>query len=127
LKTTLVVQLAPAASVVPHPNDEIANCALTPAPVTLIAELVPFVSTTLCAELVVPTAWVPKFRLVGETVTAPVVVLPPVPVSKVDCVPAESVTTSVEVRVPVAVGVNVTDTVQLAPAARLVPQPLLAT
>ncbi len=84
LNTIAVVQLAPAASVVPHPNDEIANGAVMPAPLTVIAELVPLVRTTFCGELVLPSACDPKFRLVGETATPPVADDPPVPVSAAD-------------------------------------------
>ncbi len=69
-KTTVVVQLAPAANVVPHPNFKIANGAVIPAPFTVIAEVVLLVRTTLCDELVVPTVTEPKLRLVGEIVTA---------------------------------------------------------
>ncbi len=126
LKTMLLLQLAPAASVVPHPKAEIAKGDEAPAPFTVMAELVPLVRTRVCGELVVPTACEPKFRLAGESVT-PVVELAPVPVREVDCVPAESVTARLPVRVPLAVGVNVTETEQLAPAARLVPHPLPAT
>src|SRR2546423_549832 len=52
---------------------------------------------------------------------------PPVPESDTVCglLASESVSVSVPVRVPPAVGVKVTLTVQLAPAARLLPQLLL--
>ncbi len=97
LKTMLLLQLAPAASVVPHPKAEIAKGDEAPAPFTVMAELVPLVRTRVCGELVVPTACEPKFRLAGESVT-PVVELAPVPVREVDCVPAESVTARLPVR-----------------------------
>ncbi len=120
LKTTLVVQLAPAGSVVPHPKVAMANGADAPAPVTVIAELVPLVRTTFSGVLVVPTACEPKFTVVGETLTPPVVAVAPVPDSGTVCVPAESFTFSEPVRVPLALGVKFTEMVQLAPAATLV-------
>src|SRR5258705_11485587 len=83
-----------------------------------------FVSVTVCAALVVPTLREPKLKLVGERLTTGAV---PVPVRLTICgLPvASSVIVMVPVRVPVAVGVNVTLIVQLAPAATEVPQVLV--
>ncbi len=82
------------------------------------------VSVTACAALVLPTCWLPKLRLVGERVTAGAVGATPVPVRLTLCgLPAAlSVIDTVPVRVPVAVGVNVTLIVQLAAAATDAPQ-----
>jgi hypothetical protein len=84
-----------------------------------------FVSVTVFAELVLPTLTVPKSSDVGDTVTDP----PPVPVRLTNCglFAALSVNVSVPFTAPITVGENVTPTVQLAPAAILVPQVLLAT
>jgi hypothetical protein len=73
------------------------------------------------AALVLPTVWLEKVKLAGLKLrTAPV----PVPESETVCgLPgALSLIDSVPVRVPVAVGVKVTDIVQFAPAARDVVQ-----
>ncbi len=79
------------------------------------------VSVTPCAALVLPTCWLLKLRLVGERVTAGAI---PVPLRLTLCgLPAAlSVIETVPVRVPVAVGVNVTLIVQLAAAATDAPQ-----
>jgi len=80
---------------------------------------------TLCAALVVPTFWLLNVRLVGETL---IVTVAPVPVRLTICgLPAalsEMLTNAV--RVPVAVGVNVTLIVQLPPAASELPQVLIS-
>ena len=76
------------------------------------------------AELVLPTAVELKLKLLAERVTGAL----PVPVRLTVCglFRALSVNVSVPVAAPVAVGVNVTPTVQVAPAAMLAPQVLLA-
>ena len=73
-----------------------------------------------------PTFCELNVKLVGVTVNCGELEAP-VPVSDTFCglLEAESVSVSVPVRVPPAVGVKVTLTVQLAPAARLLPQLLL--
>src|SRR5438552_7431833 len=90
------------------------------------ALLVPLFTFTACGALLVPTFCEPNVKLVGVTVNWGVLEAP-VPVNDTFCglLEAESVRVSVPVRVPPAVGVNVTLTVQLAPAARLLPQLLL--
>ncbi len=84
-------------------------------------------SVTVFATLVVPVVWDGKVRLVGENVTTGVVAVTPMPVRATLC--GEPVTLSEMVRVParlpVAAGVKVTATVQVAPAATLVPQVLV--
>ncbi len=69
------------------------------------------------------TTTLPKARVVGDTVAG----ANPVPVSALVCglLLAPSVTVSVPGREPVAVGLNVMLIVQLAPAARDVPQVLV--
>src|SRR5437868_5113203 len=80
------------------------------------------VSVTVCAALVVLINWLPKVRLVGDRLTAGAVV--PVPVNETVCgLPAAlSVTESVPVREPAAVGVKLTEIVHVADAATDVPQ-----
>jgi hypothetical protein len=77
------------------------------------------VSVTTFAGLVVPMATVPKFRLVGKRFAAV-----PVPLSATCCglPPALSVTLRAAERAPLAVGLNRTLMLQLAPAANEVPQ-----
>lgn len=85
------------------------------------------VSVTVTAALVLPTATVPKFNELADRVTGELELLP-VPLRLTVCglFPALSVKVSVPVAAPVVVGVNVTPTVQFAPAATLTPQVLLA-
>src|SRR5437868_14330879 len=90
------------------------------------ALLVPLFTFTACGVLLEPTFCDPNVKLLGVTVNCGGLEAP-VPVSDTFCglLEAESVRVSVPVRVPPAVGVKVTLTVQLAPAARLLPQLLL--
>ena len=78
-----------------------------------------FVSVTVCADPVAPC--VPKFRTLVEKLGAGAV---PLPVKLTVCglVGSPSVKISAAVRMPLAVGVNVTLTAQAAPAATLAPQ-----
>jgi hypothetical protein len=84
-------------------------------PIALIvtAEAETLRTVDVCEALVVPTAWPANVRLVGVNVSADVT---PVPVMLTFCVPlpALSVKRSVALRAPVAVGLNVTDAVQVA-------------
>lgn len=95
--------------------------------VTLTAPLVLFTTPTCWGALLLPTFCEPNVRLAGETVNAGVLEAP-VPDSETvwGLFEAESVSVKVPVRVPAAVGVKVTLTVQLAPAARLLPQLLVS-
>lgn len=96
---------------------------------TLIAEiargpgLLAF-SCTVLLPLVVPTTWVPKERLVGESVGAAIA---PLPATLTPCgLPAAlSVMVSVPFTAPLACGVNVTEMVQFVPAARVAGQLLV--
>ena len=76
------------------------------------------------AELLVPTVTDPKLIELVESVTGAL----PVPLRLTVCglFAAASVKVSVPVAAPVAAGVKVTPTVQVAPAATLLPQVLLA-
>jgi hypothetical protein len=78
-----------------------------------------FVSVTVFAALVIRMAIVPKLRLVGERFA-----VVPIPFSVTVCgLPAAlSVTLRAVVRVPLALGLNVTLMLQLAPAAKELPQ-----
>ena len=75
-----------------------------------------FVKVTFWGALVVPTAWLPKFRLVGDDETRV-----PIPVKLSTCglVASPSEIVTVPYRIPFVVGVNLGEMVQLAPAARL--------
>ena len=85
------------------------------------------VSVTVTAELVLPTATVPRFNELADRVTGELELLPfPLRLTVCGLPGAESVKVSVPVAAPVTVGVKVTPTAQLAPAAMLVPQVLLA-
>lgn len=122
LNVTLMLQLAPAPKELP----QLWVCAKSPTLVPVIAiplivkVLVPtLVSVTVIAGLVVPMATVPKFRLVGKSFAVVAI-----PASNTCCgLPAAlSVTLSAAVRVPLAEGLKVTLTVQVAPAANELPQ-----
>ena len=130
LNTTLAEQLVEAARLVPHVLLLIAKSpALVPPIVTLLIVIeddVPFVNVADWAALVDPTAVLANPRLVGDTVTLPDVV-PPDPDSATvwGLLLDESETVSVPALEPFAVGLNATEIVQLAAAARLLPHVLL--
>ena len=126
VKSTAIVQLAPAATEVP----QLLVCAklLALAPVT--ARLVRFkvlapvlVSVTVCTVLVIAIDSLPKDKLLGETLTVGDV-LAPVPERLTVWEPptALSVMVNKAARVPLADGVKVKVMVHLAPAARVEPQ-----
>ena len=86
----------------------------------IVSEVVPtFVSVTVFAPLATPMATVPKLKLVGESFA-----VVPVPLSDSCCgLPAAlSVMLNAALRVPLAVGLKVTLMVQLALAAKELPQ-----
>ncbi len=124
---TRMVQLEPAASVAPH----VCVSEKSVLSVPVIAMLVMFntalpvlESVTFWLPLVVPTFRAAKVMLVRDRLTTGA---PPVPVRLMVCgLPAAlSVMLTEAVRVPVAVGVNVTEIVQLALAASEAPQVLV--
>src|SRR5437879_11049277 len=94
--------------------------------VTLSSALPVLLSVTDCAALVVFSSWLPKLKFVADKLTMGAGAAP-VPVRLMVCgLPAMlSVIVTAPVRMPVAVGVNVTLMVQLAPAATDVPQVLV--
>jgi hypothetical protein len=122
LKVILMLQVARAANELPH----VWVCAKSPAlipvmaiPVMLMVVVPTLVSVTVFAGLVVPMATVPKFRLVGKSFA-----VVPTPPSGTCCgLPAAlSVTLRAAECAPLAVGLNVTLMLQLAPAANELPQ-----
>jgi len=127
VNVTPTAQLAPAAWLVPQVLLAIAKGPLIPTLEIVRAVLWRLVSVTVTAALVLLTATVPKFNELADRVTGELELLP-VPLRLTVCglFPAPSVKVSVPVAAPVAVGVNVTPTLQVAPAATLVPQLLLA-
>ena len=72
LKVTLKVQLAPAASVAGNAPQVFvwAKSPLVAMALIVSGALPLLVSVTVCAALVVPTFWLPKLRLAGDSVTA---------------------------------------------------------
>ena len=124
MKVTLIVQMAPAATLDPQLLVWAKSLALVPETamlVTLKAALPELVRVIVWAVLVAPTDWFPKARLVGETLATRAVPVPErltfwgLPV-------ALSVMFNVLVRVPGAEGLKVTWTEHLALAASLPPQ-----
>jgi hypothetical protein len=127
LKVTLIVQLAPAATLDPQLLVWAKSLALTPETATLVtpkAALPVLLTVIAWAALVTPMDWLPKVRLDGETLATAAV---PVPQRlTVWGLPlALSVTLSEAARLPLAEGAKMTLSVQLAPAATLEPQLLV--
>jgi len=121
VKVTPTVHVAPAATL----DAQVLLARLKFALVAILVKIkdtfARFVSVTVLAALVLPITIVPRFKELGERVTCAV----PDPVSATVCVPALSTIVSALVNDPIAVGVNVTEIVQDAPAARLAPQVLV--
>jgi hypothetical protein len=118
-----MVQLEPALRVVPQVVVREKSPALEPVIVLLLIVIVavPVLrSVTTCALLEVFTACVANVSVVGVRLATGAV---PVPVRVVCCglVGSELLTKRLAVRVPVAVGLNVTLIVQLDPAVKVVP------
>jgi len=118
VNVTFTVQFAPAATV------ELQLFVSAKFALALIPEMVNvavpvLVSVRESGWLVVPTIWSPKLRVFGEKETFGDVWVVPVPLRETVCgLPdALSVTESVPLRMPEVVGLNVTFTVQFAPAA----------
>jgi hypothetical protein len=126
VNVTLMVQFAPAATLVPQvfvsENSLESVVMLMPLPANVSVPVPELVNVTTCGVPDWPTTAVGNVKLVGERVTAG---LPaPVPVKLTACglVGALSVMLTEEVRVPVAAGVKVTLIVHFAPAATEVMQ-----
>jgi hypothetical protein len=123
LKVTETVQLAFTASVAPQVVVRAKSLGVT-AVVDMFSVAVPrLVTVTFCAAVVVPTFTLPNDKVAGESETAGELVAP-VPLRATDCgLPTKLVAIASEpLRVPEAVGVKVTETVQLEPAASDAPQ-----
>jgi hypothetical protein len=113
VKVTEIVQLAPAPNVFGD-NGHVEVCAKSPeveTPKIVSATVWVFFRVTLFPVLVVLITWLAKVRLAGDRLTGTV----PVPFKPAVCgeFGALSLTVSVPVRVPRAVGVKVTEIVQL--------------
>jgi len=124
VKPTVIVQLAPAATEPPQLFVWLKSPLLVPliAKLVIVRRAVPvFVSVTFIGVSAVPTRILPNDKLVFDRLTTGPT---PVPVRLAVCglFVALSVTLSVAVRVPAAVGLKVTLIVQFAPAATLAPQ-----
>ena len=122
LNVTLKVQLFPAAKELPQVVVSAKSPGSVPAmaiPLIVKAVAPRLVSVTVFAALVVPTVTEPKLRVAGSSCA-----VVPIPLSDTSCgLPlALSVTLRFAVRVPDTVGLKVRLNVQLAPAARELPQ-----
>jgi hypothetical protein len=127
VKVTLIVQLPPAATLVPQLLLCEKSLGFAPAsarPVMLSAALPVLLRVMVWEGLTTPTGSFPKLRLLGERPTPG---LAPVPDRAIVCgLPlALSATLTAAVKEPLAAGVKVTLIVQLPPAATLAPQLLL--
>ena len=124
---TLMVQLAPAAKVVPQVVVSAKSEAFVPAIETPFIVMVPvpvFLSVTVLALVVTFTGWIPNGTVVGVRLATGLV---PVPVKLICCglVGSELAIRSVAVLLPLAVGLNVTLMLQVAPTASVVVQVLV--
>jgi hypothetical protein len=122
VKVTEMVQFAPAATELP----QVCVSAKSPDAAIEVIEsaAVPgLVRIVVCAALVVPVVCDVKVRADGESIIPGVGAIPvPFNTTIWGELGALSVMVTVPVRLPAAVGVNVTEMVQFAPAATLVPQ-----
>jgi hypothetical protein len=124
LYSTETVQVAPAARLAVQVVADLRKGTETVSEVSVTAPVPVFLTVTTCAAVVVPTLTVPKAREVGESDKVRVGAALPVPVKDTDAgvlVPL-LMTTRVPAEATTAVGLNSTETVQVAAAARLVPQ-----
>lgn len=104
VNVTPTVQLVPAAMLDPHVLLATANGPLAAMLVKLSATFRRLVTVTVLAELVLPTANVPKLKLAGERLMGAL----PLPVRPAVWVPALSVIVTVPEAEPTAVGAKVT-------------------
>jgi hypothetical protein len=119
LNATLMLHVPPAGTLVPQVLvSSKSPAAAMPVIATVVLKLL--VNVTNWAVLVVPAGWLLKLKLLGESITVGL----PVPSKGTVCgLPAAlSMTAIAPLRVPVAVGVNVTLMVQVAPTATKLPQ-----
>jgi hypothetical protein len=87
--------------------------------VTLSGALPVFDMVTVCAAEVVPTVWLPKLRVVGDTPRTGTGAVVPVPEALTEPLPPLLVMPMVALFAPVLPGLKATVNVWLAPAARL--------
>jgi hypothetical protein len=123
---TLIVQLLPAASDLPHVVVSAKLLLLVPWIERLVikkAAVLVLLRVTVRAALVVCTCWLPKARLVGEMLSADVLVFKRLVAWGLPV--ALSVRVTAAARVPLAAGVKATLVVQLVRAATLTPQSLV--
>jgi hypothetical protein len=152
VNVTETVQLAPAASELPHVLVSAKSVGFAPVMVMLVivnAALPVFISVIVCAAVVVPAIVDAKVSVAGASDVAGAAAAVPVPFSVTVCVVvadsasdeasnrlllaigcielgALSVTESVAVKLATESGVKVTEIVQLAPAASELPQVLVS-
>lgn len=123
VKTTLRVQLADAARLEPQVLAAMLKSPALepemPAALSVTAKGVVFETMIACNALDEPSFMLPKSKFPGEAATLPVDVPKPERATCCGLFDAVSVTARVAVRVPPAVGLKRTVTVQLAVAARL--------
>ena len=124
-KSPVMLQLAPAATLVPQVFVNANEVAFAPVTAMPVIDKVPWpvlVRVTDCEAVAVPTADEPNERLVAERLTAGP---RPVPLSATVCgeLPALSTMVIAAVRGPFAVGLKCPWMLQLAPAARVAAQP----
>lgn len=124
---TLIIQLLPAGTLVPHvlaaeKSGGIEMFAIDKAAEPRLDNVIVWI------VLVVPTFWLPKFKLVGESETTGAGGRAPVPASVTTCgLPTpESVIDREADSPPTKEGVNVMETVQVPPGTRLLGQRLLS-
>ena len=113
-KVTVTVHMAPAAMPVPQLLAAITKSPVVAMLVKLSLAFSWLVSAMALAEVLLPTATVPKLSVVGDSVTGAT----PVPVRAIDCGLVEAlseITTEAE-RADAIDGVNVTEMVQVLPA-----------
>ena len=123
-KSPVIVQVPPAATLVPHVfvnANEVAFAPVTPMLVIDNATPPVLVSVTDCVAVAVPTGDEPNERLVADRVTAGPT---PVPLNAIVCgeFPALSMIVIAAVRAPTVVGAKWPWSVQLAPAASVAEQ-----
>ena len=123
-RVAVIVQLPPMATlcaqVLPNTNED-ASVPVTEMPVTARAEVPLLVRVTTWEALAVPNFWLPKVKLVAESVGAATSPLPLSVMVRGEPV-ASSVILMLAVNAPCAVGAKLASIVQSAPPARVVPQ-----
>src|SRR5690349_8225878 len=124
VNVTETVQLSPGSSVAPQVVVSVKSEPFSPpnAIPVISSNAVPlFVRVTVNGWLDVPTFTLPKSTLAGDSVTSGTATPTPVRVTVCGLPASTSVKTSVPLRMPATVGVNVTVTAQLSPGSRLTP------